>query len=201
MKVERILYCIFSVFLFAACSGGEDYERQLERFEEMNRTDVPLCVDSVQPLVRHYDHWWHSPNHRMRTYYMLGCAYRDQGEAPAALHYYNIATEQADTTSSECDYATLFRVYGQMAMIYGQQNMPQEEMEALVHYGHYAWLAQDTINHVIAYEHMVGVCYEMDDTTGVFTYTDSANMLYRNTTVRRNLSIAKADHILGHIYC
>ncbi len=178
MKTKHIFYCIFGVLMFASCSGG-DYERQLERFEEMNRTDVPLCVDSVQPLVRHYDHWWHSRNHRMRAYYMLGCAYRDQGEAPAALHYYNIATEQADTTSSECDYATLFRVYGQMAMIYGQQNMPQEEMEALVHYGHYAWLAQDTINHVIAYEHMVGVCYEMDDTTGVFTYTDSANMLYR----------------------
>ncbi len=178
MKTEHIFYCIFCVLMFAACSGG-DYERQLERFEEMNRTDVPLCVDSVQPLVRHYDHWWHSRNHRMRAYYMLGCAYRDQGEAPAAIHYYNIAAEQADTASSECDYATLFRVYGQMAIIYGQQNMPQEKKEALTKYGYYAWMACDTINHIVAYEQMTDVCYMLDDTTGIFAYTDSANMLYR----------------------
>ena len=180
MKAERILYCIFGLFLFAACSGGgDDYEQQLEWFEEMNRTDVPLCVDSVQPLVRHYDHWWHSRNHRMRAYYMLGCAYRDQGEAPAAIHYYNIATEQADTTNKNCDYATLFRIYGQMAIIYGQQNMPQEKKEALTKYGYYAWMACDTINHIVAYEQMTDVCYMLDDTTGIFAYTDSANMLYR----------------------
>lgn len=78
-----------AVLLLTACSDT-DYKRQLEQFEEMNRTDIPLSPDSVLPLVRHYDHWWHSCNHRMRAYYMLGCAYRDQGEAPAATHYYNI---------------------------------------------------------------------------------------------------------------
>lgn len=176
MKTKHIFYCIFGVLMFAACLGG-DYERQLERFEEMNRTDVPLCVDSVQPLVRHYDHWWHSPNHRMRAYYMLGCAYRDQGEAPAAIHYYNIAAEQADTASSECDYATLFRVYGQMATIYGRQDMPTEKKEALLHYKHYAWLAHDTLNYIIGYAHMSDVCYQMDDIAGVFAYTDSAYIL------------------------
>ncbi len=179
MKAERILYCIFCVFLFAACSGGgDDYEQQLKRFEEMNRTDVPLCVDSVQPLVRHYDHWWHSRNHRMRAYYMLGCAYRDQGEAPVSLHYYNIATEQADTTSSECDYATLFRVYGQMAMIYGQQNMPQEELEAWKGYSHYSFLAGDTINGALGYVYIARAFYAMDDTLAVLHFTDKARRIY-----------------------
>ena len=177
MKTNHIFYCIFCVLMFAACSGG-DYERQLERFEEMNRTDVPLCVDSVQPLVRHYDHWWHSPNHRMRAYYMLGCAYRDQGEAPAAIHYYNIAAEQADTASSECDYATLFRVYGQMAMIYGQQNMPQEELEAWKGYSHYSFLAGDTINGALGYVYIARAHYAMDDTLAVLHFTDKARRLY-----------------------
>ncbi len=178
MKVERILYCIFGLFLFAACSGGEDYERQLERFEEMNRTDVPLCVDSVQPLVRHYDHWWHSPNHRMRAYYMLGCAYRDQGEAPAAIHYYNIATEQADTASPECDYATLFRVYGQMAMIYGQQNMPQEELSAWDAYSKYALLSGDTLNNIYGYAMKGGPYYVLNDTMMVVQIANNAHEMY-----------------------
>ena len=89
MKKYCILCCIFA--LIAACSGI-DYEQQLERFEEMNRTDVPMTPDSVQPIVRHYDHWWHSRNHRMRAYYMLGCAYRDQGSAPRALENYQRAS-------------------------------------------------------------------------------------------------------------
>ncbi|MBQ6189940.1 MAG: hypothetical protein IJK45_07205 [Bacteroidaceae bacterium] len=177
MKTKHIFYCIFCVLMFAACSGG-DYERQLERFEEMNRTDVPLCVDSVQPLVRHYDHWWHSRNHRMRAYYMLGCAYRDQGEAPAAIHYYNIATEQADTASSECDYATLFRVYGQMAMIYGQQNMPQEELSAWDAYSKYALLSGDTLNNIYGYAMKGGPYYVLNDTMMVVHIANNAHEMY-----------------------
>ncbi len=163
--------------MFAACSGI-DYEQQLERFEKMNRTDVPMTPDSVQPIVRHYDHWWHSRNHRMRAYYMLGCAYRDQGEAPAAIHYYNIAAEQADTTNKNCDYATLFRVYGQMAMIYGQQNMPQEELEAWKGYSHYSFLAGDTINGALGYVYIARAFYAMDDTLAVLHFTDKARRIY-----------------------
>ena len=179
MKAERILYCIFGVFLFAACSGGEDYEQQLEWFEEMNSTDVPLCVDSVQPLVRHYDHWWHSRNHRMRAYYMLGCAYRDQGEAPAAIHYYHIATEKADTIHADsATYATLFRIYGQMAMIYEQQNMPEEEIETLDKLSKYASLAHDTLTSIMGEERKVVVYSQMDDTANVLRLTESVSQQY-----------------------
>ena len=76
---------------------------------------------------------------------MLGCAYRDMGEAPAAIHYYTIATEKADTAHADsATYATLFRVYGQMAMIYEQQNMPEGELTALSDFCRYAQLARDT---------------------------------------------------------
>ncbi len=185
MKTKHIIYCIFGVLMFAACSGI-DYEQQLERFEEMNRTDVPLCVDSVQPLVHHYDHWWHSRNHRMRAYYMLGCAYRDQGEAPAAIHYYNIAAEQADTTSKNCDYATLFRVYGQMAFIYGQQNLPKEHLRVCINYSKYALLAKDTINHLLGLEHTIVSYYNMDDSLQVIRTTDKVRKLYLQHGLREN---------------
>ena len=175
-----LLHLALCLLLPASCDWrGGHYERLLCEAEEMNRHDSLFTSDSLGlALVRHYDHWWHTRNHRLRAYYMLGCAYRDMGEAPAALHYYHIATEQADTAAADCDFATLFRVYGQMAMVYGYQNMPLEKKEALIKYSHYAWLAHDTLNHIIAYEQMTDVCCQLDDTLGVFAYTDSASVKY-----------------------
>jgi len=149
MKAERILYCIFGLFLFTACSGGDDHERQLERFEEMNSTDVPLCVDSVQPLVRHYDHWWHSRNHRMRAYYMLGCAYRDQGSAPRALENYQRAVNIADTADARCDLNTLMRIHSQMSQIYHQQRLPELDEQELRIAQRLAWQIGDTLSALI----------------------------------------------------
>ena len=124
-----------------SCTGRSDHWLSLlEQAEEMNRNDVLFTSDSIgKELVCHYDHWWHSPYLRLRAYYMLGSAYRDMGEAPAALHYYNIATEQVDTAHADsATYATLFRVYGQMAMIYRGQNLPHEQLDALSAFSHYS---------------------------------------------------------------
>mgnify|MGYP002623977321 FL=1 len=179
---HRLLHLALCLLLLASCNWrGDRYERLLAEAEEMNRNDSLFTSDSMGlVLVRHYDHWWHTRNHRLRAYYMLGCAYRDMGEAPAALHYYHIATEQADTAHADsATYATLFRVYGQMAMVYGYQNMPLEKKEALIKYSHYAWLAHDMLNHIIAYEQMTDVCCQLDDTLGVFAYTDTAYTLYQ----------------------
>ena len=125
-----VLLCVTS------CTGRSDHWLSLlEQAEDMNCNDVPFTSDSLGlALVRHYDHWWHSPHLRLRAY-MLGSAYRDMGEAPAAIHYYNIATEQVDTAHADsATYATLFRVYGQMAMIYEQQNLPYEIVWCSVEY-------------------------------------------------------------------
>ena len=145
----------------------------------MNRTDKPLCADSVWLVVRHYDHWWHPSLLRLRAYYMLGSAYRDQGEAPAALHYYQIATERADTTHADsATCATLFRVYGQMASIYGQQGIPQEELEAWQRYSRYAFIAKDTFNYIVGKELSVGAYYRMDKNAKVISTTDTVHQLY-----------------------
>ena len=143
MKKYCILCCIFA--LLAACSGI-DYEQQLERFEEMNRTDVPMTPDSVLPLVRHYDHWWHSRNHRMRAYYMLGCAYRDQGSAPRALENYQRAVSIADTTDARCDLNTLMRVHSQMSQIFFQQRLLEQEEQELHIAERLAWQNRDTFS-------------------------------------------------------
>ena len=177
----RLLHLALCLLLLASCDWrGGHYERLLAEAEEMTRHDSLFTSDSLGlALVRHYDHWWHSRNHRLRAYYMLGCAYRDMGEAPAALHYYHIATEQADTAHADsATYATLFRVYGQMAMIYGQQNMPQEELKALENVSRYALLAGDTLTYLLGYARSLDPYYVMDDTARVLRATEEANQLY-----------------------
>ncbi|MBQ6190242.1 MAG: hypothetical protein IJK45_08745 [Bacteroidaceae bacterium] len=156
MKKYCILCCIFA--LLAACSGI-DYEQQLERFEEMNRTDVPMTPDSVQPLVRHYDHWWHSRNHRMRAYYMLGCAYRDQGSAPRALENYQRAVNVADTTDADCDLNVLMRVHSQMSQIFLLQRLPELEEQELHIAERLAWQIGDTLSALIFEEGLCNIYY------------------------------------------
>ena len=157
MKKYCILYCIFAL-LFTACSGT-NYEQQLERFEEMNRTDVPITPDSVIPLVHHYDHWWHSRNHRMRAYYMLGCAYRDQGSAPRALENYQRAVNVADTTDARCDLNTLMRVHSQMSRIFLQQRLPEQEEQELKIAERLAWQIGDTLSALIFKKYLCNFLY------------------------------------------
>ena len=161
MKTRHILYSIFGVVLLAACSGG-DYERQLERFEEMNRTDVPMTPDSVQPLVRHYDHWWHSRNHRMRAYYMLGCAYRDQGSAPRALENYQRAASIADTTDARCDLNVLMRVHSQMSQILQEQRLHELEERENIIAKRLCWQIGDTLSALIFEEKECNLLYNKE---------------------------------------
>ncbi|MBQ6189489.1 MAG: hypothetical protein IJK45_04870 [Bacteroidaceae bacterium] len=161
MKTKHIIYCIFGVLMFAACSVI-DYEQQLERFEEMNRTDVPMTPDSVRPIVRHYDHWWHSRNHRMRAYYMLGCAYRDQGSAPRALENYQRAVNVTDTTDARCDLNVLMRVHSQMAQIFLLQRLPELEERENIIAKRLCWQIGDTLSALIFEEQECNLLYNKE---------------------------------------
>ena len=171
---------IAAVLLLASCGRAGRMRHMLEQAEWMNLHDSAFTSDSVgRALVRYYDHWWHPADLRLRAYYMLGCAYRDLGEAPAAIHYYNIATEKADTAHADsASYATLFRVYGQMAIIYEQQNMPQEEIESLDKFSHFALLAHDTLSSIMGKERKVVAYYEMEDTAKVLQLTECVRQQY-----------------------
>ena len=176
----RLFMALLLGLLLASCGRAGRMRHMLEQAEWMNLHDSAFTSDSVgRALVRYYDHWWHPADLRLRAYYMLGCAYRDLGEAPAAIHYYNIATEKADTAHADsATYATLFRVYGQMAMIYGQQDLPYDQLNALEKYGHFARLAKDTMNYILSYEHMTIPYYILDDSCKVFELTENTSKLY-----------------------
>ena len=198
MKTKHIFYCIFCVLMFAACSGG-NYERQLERFEEMNRTDVPLCVDSVQPLVHHYDHWWHSRNHRMRAYYMLGCAYRDQGSAPRALENYQRAASIADTTDARCDLNVLMRIHSQMSQIFLLQRLPEQEEQELRIAEHFAWQIGDTLSALIFESHICSVLYNKGNYKECINRTSRFHENYSSWGFYNELKLFSVDCVKSYL--
>ena len=146
--------------------------------EAMNKSQREFVPDTALHEMLYYFDRHGTANLRLRAYYAMGCAYRNADEAPAALHYYTLATEKADTTRSNCDYATLFRVYGQMARIYGQQNLPGSQLTALEKFCHYALLARDTISYILGIDHMGNAYYIMDDSVKVLEMAEKARSLY-----------------------
>lgn len=125
---------------------------QLLYHKAMNKADISFSSDSIMKNVVAYYEKHGTSNERMLAYYMLGCVYRDIHEAPMALEYYNKATEQADTTSQDCDYATLCRIYGQMGILFEKQFLPYQELGALAKAVKYAYSAKDTLNAIRYYQ-------------------------------------------------
>lgn len=106
----------------------------LHRMNAENKTDVTFTSDSLaKELVDHFDNHG-SNNEQVLAHYLLGRALSDMGEAPAALQAYYDAIERSDTTKADCDYKTLRGIYGQMATIFHQQNLPHDEIWAINHY-------------------------------------------------------------------
>lgn len=96
-----------------------------------NKAFVEFTTDSIMKTVVAYYDRHGSHNDRLLAHYLLGCVYRDLGEAPRALEYYQDAIEQADTTEKDCDYKTLCCVYSQMADLYHRQLLFSQNIESL----------------------------------------------------------------------
>ena len=95
-----------------------------------NKAFVDFTSDSIaKEFTRYYDSHG-TANERMTAHYLLGCVYRDLGEAPHAVDCYLDAISQADTTAKDCDFNTLSCAYAQMADIYYKQLLLTNSIEA-----------------------------------------------------------------------
>ncbi|MDO4981573.1 MAG: hypothetical protein Q4E58_11795, partial [Prevotellaceae bacterium] len=90
MRIIRYFIALVIVVI-ASCADREQMLRQLEQAEQQNRDYVPFTSDSLALTLTSYFDSHGTPNERMRAHYILGCAYRDLGEAPRALECYNDA--------------------------------------------------------------------------------------------------------------
>ena len=115
-------------------SKGDRMHFELVKMKSQNKSGVKIKSDSILHDVVTYFDANGTPNEKMLAYYLLGRFYTNTGEAPQALQTYYDAIDKADTLDSKCDYGTLAAIYGQMATIFHQQDLPNDEINAVRHY-------------------------------------------------------------------
>lgn len=156
----------------------------------MNKAYIDFTSDSTMlAVVDYYEHHG-TANDKMLAYYILGCVYRDMHEAPMALEYYNKATEQADTTAQDCDYATLCRVYSQMGVLFSKQYLPYQELFSFEKATHYAYKAHDTLNAIRYYYNKTGAYTYLDNEDSAIIVNTRAAELFRKHGYDRAADIA-----------
>lgn len=133
-----------------------------------------LFKDVIDYYDKHGDN-----NERMRAYYLMGCIYRDRKEAPEAIIWYEKATECADTTAADCNYAFLYRIYGQMADVYFKVDLYKEEIQAAMKAQRYALKANEISGYIKAYVLLVRPYEGLNDTVNILKVTYKSAELYK----------------------
>ncbi len=146
--------------------------------DAMNKAYVDMTTDSILKEVTDYYDRHGSANEQMRAHYLLGCAYRDMGEAPMALQCYQDAVDKADTLSGDCNYRLLTSVYGQMAEIYHKQNLPLDEITANKNCQKYSLMVKDTLLYLRNYELMVKPYFLLGDSSAMMKVLGHVYQLY-----------------------
>ena len=103
--MKRTIGCLLTfllLLLLVACDDGrrERMEALLDRADSLNRAYIPMTggLDSLLlEATKYYDRHG-TPNEQLRAHYLLGCAYRDMGEAPAALQSFQDAVDRVPKT-------------------------------------------------------------------------------------------------------
>ena len=172
--LHRVYFLLFAIVLLAGCTDGTERRLQLEELERQNRADsVMHDLVLAQSLADYFDHHG-TRNEQLRAHYILGRTYADQGETPRAVDCYLDAVAKADTTSADCDYAVLARVYSQMASLFHRQLLLSNEVQARRQATRCFLCAEDTLL-AIYHQGMIAGNYIL------MSKRDSAELLLRET--------------------
>lgn len=144
-----------------------------------NKLYLSMPTDSIfQEVVDYYDSKG-TDNEKMQAYYLMGCVFRDQKDAPKAMMSYKKAVECADTLSKECDYSTLSKVYGQMADIYRFQYLHKEAIGCEQKYGYYAARVKDNVSFIQSFDFIANEYLGLGDTLKAIEQTQKCHELFK----------------------
>ena len=200
------LVIIFVLLLALVCCTTEaDRERMralLDRADSMNSAYIPL-TDGMDSLLldatRFYDRHG-TADQQVRAHYLLGCAYRDMGEAPAALQSYQDAIDRADTLSADCDYKQLCRVYAQMAQIFYEQGLYRQELVHIDLSVKCALKGKDTLAALMSYEQESQAYRNLNMPDSLLYICEHASQLYRKYGYTRYAAIALVGTLSTLVY-
>ena len=169
--------------------------------EACNKLETELPSDTLLKEMAVYFDRHGTSNQKMKSRYLLGCYYRDNGESPLSIDYYEQAVNLADTTDSNCDYLTLMRIYGQMAEVYNRQALPSKEIEADRQYSHYAMKNGNRYEYIRGIELQMNAYNQTEDTTKVLEMTDSVYKLYKEAGMEKAAASVYAPAIFVKVKC
>lgn len=171
-------------------SKSQKKRYELLYHKAMNKAYIDFTSDSTMLEVVDYYEQHGSANEKMLAYYILGCVYRDMHEAPMALEYYNKATELADTTAKDCDYATLCRIYSQMGFLFAKQHLPHQELASLDKAVKYAYFAKDTLNAIRYYQNKQAIYASQNKLDSAIIINNQAAKLFKQIGALKEANIA-----------
>lgn len=171
-------------------SKSQKKRYELLYHKAMNKAYIDFTSDSTMLEVVDYYEQHGSANEKILAYYILGCVYRDMHEAPMALEYYNKATELADTTAKDCDYATLCRIYSQMGFLFAKQHLPHQELASLDKAVKYAYLAKDTLNAIRYYQNKQAIYASQNKLDSAIIINNQAAKLFKQIGALKEANIA-----------
>ena len=170
-----------AMVLLTGCSGDKaQMLQQLEQLEQQNRSGQAILNDSLaEDLVSYFDRHGDA-NERMRSRYILGRTYYCLGELPRALETYNEAVDCADTTSADCDFAKLSRIYAQKASIYYDQVQARSQLSNLRLANYYAEKGLDTLMAVECFSQQSNAYELLDNQDSVVLIKEMAAQMFNN---------------------
>ena len=170
-----------AMVLLTGCSGDKaQMLQQLEQLEQQNRSGQAMLNDSLaEDLVSYFDRHGDA-NERMRSRYILGRTYYCLGELPRALETYNEAVDCADTTSADCDFAKLSRIYAQKASIYYDQVQARSQLSNLRLANYYAEKGLDTLMAVECFSQQSNAYELLDNQDSVVLIKEMAAQMFNN---------------------
>ena len=167
--------------LLAGCTADKTQMlQQLETLEQQNHQGELMLNDSLaESLVDFFDRNGNA-NERMRSRYILGRTYYCLGELPRALDTYNDAIGCADTTSDDCDFAKLSRIYAQKAQVFNLQVQPRSQQNELRRAEYYAMKGRDTLMAIECYALQAQPYGFLHNPDSVIIVTEKAYELFRD---------------------
>ena len=167
--------------------------------DAMNKAYVDMSTDSILKEVADYYDRHGSANEQMRAHYLLGCAYRDMGEAPMALQCYQDAVDKADILGANCNYSLLSKVYAQMGELFYLQNLVSEQVQMIHHSINCSLIAGDTLAAMYNYEQLCGIYEHSGKIDSALYVADSILNWYKTHNYVEDAAITQGRASVFHI--
>lgn len=148
-------------------SDGDRMRLSLLRAKAQNSAGIVFTSDTAMREVVKYYEQHGTGDDRMLAYYIMGSVYRDLDDSPMALQYFQKASEQADTASSDCNYHLLSRIHGQAACLFLAQETPYYALKEFGKAERYSLMSGDTLSALIFYEQRANAYYLLNQMDSV----------------------------------